>query len=73
MFCKNFIEAWMLYNVALVSGLQSDLVIYIIVIHMCVHIYILFEILFHYRLLQGLDHFFTLRFFFNMDHLKNLC
>ena len=63
----------MLYNVALVSGLQSDLVIYIIVIHMCVHICILFEILFHYRLLQGLDHFFTLRFFFNMDHLKNLC
>ena len=55
----------MLYNVALVSGLQSDLVIYIIVvIHMCVHIYILFEILFHYRLLQGLDHFFTLIFFF---------
>lgn len=42
----------MIYNVALVSGLQSDLVIYIVVIiHMCVHIFLLnfFSIIDYYK------------------------
>ena len=49
-FIKNLIEAYLIYNVVLVSGVQqSDSVLY-----MC--IYILFDILFHYSLSQDIDY-----------------
>ena len=48
LFVYFFIEVELIYNVVLVSSVQqSDSVI---------HIYILFQILFHYRLLQDIEY-----------------
>lgn len=64
----------MIYNVALVLGLQSDLVIYIVVvIHACVHIFVLnlFSIIDYYK--EDWIFFFTLLRLFFMDDFENLC
>ena len=47
------IEGQLIYNVVLISNVQqSDLVIYI---YINTHMYIVFQILFHYRLLQDIN------------------
>ena len=70
----NFIEGQMIYNVALVSGLQSDLVIYVVVIiHMCVHIFLLnfFSIIDYYK--EDWIFFLHCQDFFFLDDFKDLC
>ena len=48
------IEGQLIYNVVLISSVQqSDLVIYI---YINTHMYIVFQILFHYRLLQDIEY-----------------
>lgn len=64
----------MIYNAALVSGLQSDLAIYIVVvIHVCVHIFVLnlFSITDYYK--EDWICFFTLLRLFFMDDFEDLC
>ena len=43
-----FTEVQLIYNVVLVSGVQQS--------DSDIHMYILFQILFHYRLLQGIEY-----------------
>ena len=50
------IEVYLIYNVVLVSGVQQSNSILHTYVCVCMHIYILFQILFHYRLLQDTEY-----------------
>ena len=54
-----FIEIWLIYNVVLVSGIQQSAVSFSYThthTFICMYIYIIFQILFHYRLLQDIEY-----------------
>ena len=46
-----------MYNVMLISGVHhSDSIIYILYVYIYMHMYILFQIFFYYRLLQNIEY-----------------